>query len=280
MAFVKSQQDQFDAIMAQASGGSEEDLVRLEKEGKIKRMSLWQALTKLDALLDESDPDLDLPNSIHALQVAEAIRKDLSGLAKARGVDERSLDWLVLVGLLHDIGKVDALLRPIPQWAAVGDTFPVGCRFSEDNIFFNDFKNNPDVANKRYNSIFGIYGPNCGLCNINMAWGHDEYAYRVLSKGGALPDAALFIIRYHSFYPLHQRGAYAHLLNQKDKELIRWVQAFNPYDLYSKSSEPVDKKVLATYYRALINKYFPPQESEDERMIVWPVLSSTLTEDA
>ena len=49
----------------------------------------------LDEFIDPSDPDLDLPNSIHAYQTAERIRK------------ARPLQYeLQLTGLIHDIGKV------------------------------------------------------------------------------------------------------------------------------------------------------------------------------
>ena len=35
------------------------------------------------------------------------------------------------------------------------------------------------------------------------------------------------------------------------------VKAFNPYDLYSKSDDPVDPVKLRPYYETLIAKYFP-----------------------
>ncbi|RDX85369.1 Inositol oxygenase 2, partial [Mucuna pruriens] len=77
--------------------------------------------TNYSSVVDESDPDLDEPQIEHLLQTAEAIRRDYP--------DE---EWLHLTGLIHDLGKV--LLLPsfggLPQWA-VGDTFPVGCRFDE-----------------------------------------------------------------------------------------------------------------------------------------------------
>ena len=53
------------------------------------------ALDKLNDLIDESDPDLDLPNIIHAFQTAERIR-----------LDHPNEDWFQLVGLVHDLGKV------------------------------------------------------------------------------------------------------------------------------------------------------------------------------
>ena len=66
------------------------------------------------------------------------------------------------------------------------------------------------------------------------------------------------MIRYHSFYPWHREGAYKHLMNEKDKKLLAAVQAFNPYDLYSKSDEPVDPVKLRPYYEGLIAKFFNP----------------------
>lgn len=35
------------------------------------------------------------------------------------------------------------------------------------------------------------------------------------------------------------------------------VQAFNPYDLYSKSDDPVNPQKLKPYYMELIAKFFP-----------------------
>lgn len=66
------------------------------------------------------------------------------------------------------------------------------------------------------------------------------------------------MIRYHSFYPWHREGAYEHLCNENDKKLLAAVQAFNPYDLYSKSDERVNPEKLRPYYEGLIAKFFPP----------------------
>lgn len=38
-------------------------------------MSAMEALELLDQLVDESDPDVDFPNSYHAYQTAEGIRR-------------------------------------------------------------------------------------------------------------------------------------------------------------------------------------------------------------
>ena len=38
-------------------------------------MTIMEAVVLLDNLVDESDPDIDLPNSVHAFQTAERIRE-------------------------------------------------------------------------------------------------------------------------------------------------------------------------------------------------------------
>ena len=43
----------------------------------------------------------------------------------------------------------------------------------------------------------------------------------------------------------------------KDWKYLEAVQAFNPYDLYSKSDDPPKVEELKPYYQALISKYFP-----------------------
>lgn len=41
------------------------------------------------------------------------------------------------------------------------------------------FKENQDYDNPSYNSKFGIYTEGCGLDNVLMSWGHDDYMYLV-----------------------------------------------------------------------------------------------------
>ncbi|CAN6570805.1 unnamed protein product [Malus baccata var. baccata] len=219
--------------------------------GKLNRveMSIWECCELLNEVVDESDPDLDEPQIEHLLQTAEAIRKDYP-----------NEDWLHLTGLIHDLGKV--LLLPsfgeLPQWAVVGDTFPVGCAFDQSNVHHKYFAENPDYYNPTYNTTYGVYSEGCGLENVMMSWGHDDYMYLVATENkSTLPSAALFIIRYHSFYALHKAGAYKHLMNEEDVENLKWLRVFNKYDLYSKSKIRVDVEKVKPYYISLIEKYFP-----------------------
>ena len=65
------------------------------------------------------------------------------------------------------------------------------------------------------------------------------------------------MIRYHSFYPWHRERAYTYFENDADKQALKDVLAFNPYDLYSKSDSKPDPVALRPYYEGLIGKFFP-----------------------
>ena len=207
-----------------------------------KTMPVWAAFDFLNQLVDDSDPDTDLDQFQHLLQTAEAIRAD------------GHPDWMVLVGLMHDMGKVLCLFGE-PQWAVVGDTFPVGCAYSNKVVYPEYFKDNPDFQSSTYQAELGVYSKNCGLRNVNMSWGHDEYVYQMLKD--YLPEPGLYMLRYHSFYAWHREGAYGYLLDQHDSEMLKWVKLFNPYDLYSKSPSPPDWSKLKGYYEDLVRKYLP-----------------------
>jgi inositol oxygenase len=88
-----------------------------------------------------------------------------------------------------------------------------------------------------------------------MSWGHDEYMYHVAKD--YLPAESLAMIRYHSCYAIHREGGYTHLLNDRDRHLLKWVRAFNPYDLYSKGAARPDVRKLRPYYEELVAEYFP-----------------------
>ena len=111
----------------------------------------------------------------------------------------------------------------------VGDTHPVGCRFSDRIVYSEFFDSNPDHCDERYNTRLGIYEEGCGLRNVHMSWGHDEYLYHILKD--YLPEPALYMVRYHSFYAWHRENQYDYLCDDHDREMLFWVRKFNPYDL-------------------------------------------------
>ena len=199
-------------LFAQSPKGRHEDWLTFSKF----RATIREALEKLNDLVDESDPDTSLPNIVHAFQTAERAREE-----------HPELDWLHLVGLIHDLGKVMAFYGE-PQWAVVGDTFPVGCLWSPNIVYRSDsFEGNPDGDDPRYNTKYGIYEPNCGVENLMMSWGHDEYLYQMLKHNKTtIPREGLNMIRFHSFYPWHSSGDYAHLTKPEDEEIKKWVLLF------------------------------------------------------
>jgi inositol oxygenase len=209
-----------------------------------RRMGVWEAMEFLNTLVDDSDPDTDLSQIQHLLQTAEAVRAD--GHPR----------WLILTGLIHDLGKILCLFDE-PQWAVVGDTFPVGCAYSEKIVFHEFFRDNPDWDHPQYRTPLGIYREHIGLDNVFMSWGHDEYLYHVVKD--YLPDEALYPIRYHSFYPAHKEHEYTYLFNDHDHEMFKWVREFNQYDLYSKSQQPPSVAELRPYYEELIAEFLPAE---------------------
>src|SRR5580698_1080555 len=207
-----------------------------------REMPVWEAFQFLNQLVDDSDPDTDLDQFQHLLQTSEAIRAD------------GHPDWMVAVGLMHDMGKVLCLFGE-PQWAVVGDTFPVGCAWSDKIVYPEFFAQNPDAQDERYQTKYGVYSEGCGLRNVHLSWGHDEYVYQMLKD--YLPEPALYMLRYHSFYAQHREQAYDHLLDDHDREMFKWVKLFNPYDLYSKNPTPPNWTELRPYYEDLVAKYLP-----------------------
>ncbi len=222
------------------------DFVREKKRDYLaltrRTMTVWESLEFLNTLVDDSDPDIDLTQIEHALQTAEAIRA------------ANQPRWFIVTGLVHDLGKILCLFGE-PQWAVVGDTFPVGCRWSEKIVYSHFFEDNPDTRIPEYQTENGIYEPGCGLDQVHMSWGHDEYVYHAVKD--RLPDEALYMLRYHSFYPWHKENEYGHLANEKDRSLLKWVRAFNRYDLYSKGAARPNVHELLPYYEDLVTEFFP-----------------------
>lgn len=177
------------------------------------RMGVWDMIGYLENLVDESDPDTESSQLQHNLQTAEAIRRN--------GKPE----WYVLAGFIHDLGKVLCRFGE-PQWAVVGDTFPVGCRYSPKIVLYEFLKANPDYENGEYQGESGIYQPHCGLDALHLSWGHDEYMYQVVAQYNSpgaqerMPAPGLAMLRYHSFYPWHHEGEYMHLANEHDLQML------------------------------------------------------------
>jgi inositol oxygenase len=216
-------------------------------------IKIMDAIEMLDGFIDVSDPDISMPNIHHLFQTAEGLRK------------AGEPDWLQLVGLIHDLGKLayqqnkpEFGLSNEEQWSIVGDTFLVGCQIPYSCVYPEFNKQNTDMSNPHYNTKIGIYQPNCGLNNCLCAWGHDEILYKILKETpNNLPKEALYIVRYHSLYPYHTGEAYKELTNDNDKMNLQLIKKFNQFDLYTKENMEANINELKEYYQRIIDKYFP-----------------------
>jgi inositol oxygenase len=224
----------------------------IEKYCNFKSLiNFWSLFSSLDGIVDLSDPDTSLPNSLHALQTAEAIRRD------------NKPDWFVLCGLIHDMGKVLYLngndidgTSKTTQWALVGDTYITGYPLPPDIVL-----SHYNALNSDHSMNISIYKDECGLSNCNVSFGHDEYMYRLLQANQhSLPEEALYIVRYHSLYTWHSGNYYDKLMDLKDKWMKSIVKEFNKYDLYTKNDMNIVKwdYKLKDYYTNLVKKYIAP----------------------
>lgn len=207
--------------------------------------SICHLLALCDSIYDPSDPDTNLSQTEHAFQVALAARD--SGLPEE----------YVAVGLVHDLGKAVHTTLGIDMKYLVGDIYPLGCPYEYEHIVYGDsLLQNPDVDDTLLSTGTGMYSPRVGFDHMIFV-GHDEVIYQALCKTEhRLSDEALYVLRYHSFYPWHQHGAYSLYASAKDRERLPLLQAFQKLDLYTKPAQPVsttDRESILS----IVSKYLP-----------------------
>ena len=248
----------------------------------------------LDKVIDSSDPDTDVTQTEHCYETAQSIKDNYFVNNKLRDINVKDLfnkeewflldnkyknlynttidklysnitdwSWLILTGLIHDLGKVLVLedFGKYDEWFSVGDIYPLGCEFHKSNILYEMGYHNYsiDYSNSKYNTILGIYNYYTGFDNIEMTFSHDYYLSECLKRSNTnLPDEALYIIRYHSFYSWHTpknniRG-YEYLANETDWKYLPLLKLFHKTDLYSKKND-FNKNFDIYLFNNLIDKY-------------------------
>jgi inositol oxygenase len=272
----------------------------IHSDGTVVRKRLVDLFPILETLIDDSDPDTEVPQIHHAYQTGEAlkaycqphnskalrediviadlfehewagipepIRKQYPKLLHELYPEINDWSWLPLAGFIHDLGKVLASAQwgALPQWQVVGDTFPINAPFADSNIFYGEgfYQANQDIFNQTNTAkTFGAYQKHCGFNNVMMSFGHDEYMFLILNNTiHHLPPHALYVIRFHSFYPWHtprqgERG-YTELANEHDWHLLPLLKAFQRSDLYSKTAALPNAAQLEAEYAALIKTFIP-----------------------
>lgn len=263
-----------------------------------KSYNISEIIPYLNLVIDSSDPDSNFPQIYHGYQTAESIRNNFmlnnTTLKNIKIIDlfeqnewnnipdnykklynttisqlyNHILDWswFPLIGLIHDFGKVLVLkdFYSLEEHFSVGDIYPLGCQFSDANIYYEKkfHTSSIDYNNTKYNSKLGIYKSYCGFENLEMTFSHDYYLANILlNNNNNLPDIAIYIIRFHSFYswhtPKNDKRGYDYFASNKDWYLLPLLKLFQKSDLYSKKNTLPNIDNIKKYYYNLINKYIP-----------------------
>lgn len=257
-----------------------------------KMFSIWEIIELLEEIVDESDPDNNLPQIIHFYQTAEKVKDiffqnyDLDN-QKINDITIKSIfsenewinlpkniqtlysgnlktfyklndwSWLPIIGFIHDLGKImlHEQFGKLPQWSVVGDTFPLGEKLDSNYPFYhkNFHLNNFSLINGNY------YEKNCGFNQVHFSWGHDEYMASFLQRNKIhFPQEAIYLIRYHSFYSWHspKNGimGYQYLANEFDWKMLPLLKLFQKADLYSKNESDSEIDMINVQLK---EKYFP-----------------------
>lgn len=221
-------------------------------ENRPMQMTMREAVDYYNDIVDESDPDMDQePQITHAIQCAIG--------AKDSGLPE----WAIAIGFIHDVGKLLVKVG-LSQPFVVGDEWPVGCAPAKQIVCSNFFSENPDTKHPVYSTKLGIYEEGCGLDNVVITFGHDEYLHRVLSDavkdgGSSFPPEALHPIRYHSAYVVHTAGQYDYLLSERDRQWMPILHKFRDHiDLYTKRGETAGIESHLPDIWQVVDKYIRP----------------------
>jgi hypothetical protein len=175
------------------------------------KMPIMELLRMLGQCHDPTDSKLaGLSQLTHCLQVAEAMESD--------GVTDPAL---LIVALVHDLGKLLSLVGELPE-----------------NIVC-------------MNTTIGEHAPGSGWDQCTFQWNHDEFVYQRLKHH--LPDHLSWLLRYHSVW-LSKCEVYMNAVDSRNYN--DYLRAFARYDQESKSIYKLPQKNLE-HYREVLERYFP-----------------------
>jgi len=204
------------AIEALHDAQSVDDVMRLRDKYATPvfgSVSPWSLVEMLGQCIDPSDQRLYCASQqMHVLQIINAME-----------AENAATPQMLLVALVHDLGKVLLLTDEAPQ-----------------NIVC---MNRPLQAGT----------PGCGLDNCVFQWNHDEWAYARLRDH--LPDHLAWLVRYHSILP----ATCLHYMDARDQDYCRrYLKHFARYDHETKSPFNVPQRRMADY-RAIVERALPAQ---------------------
>ena len=71
-----------------------------------------------------------------------------------------------------------------------------------------------------------------------------------------LPEEGLYMLRYHSCYPIHREKQYGHLMNKHDEEMFGWV-ASSALTTCTPRGRASGRREVGPYYEDLAAEFFP-----------------------
>ncbi|QDZ18540.1 inositol oxygenase [Chloropicon primus] len=221
------------------------------------RLSAWEAVGRLEGVT--------LPSGVNALDYSMAV----AAVCREKFPDAR---WLHLVAAVHELGVLSVTkdFGSSQVWTVAGESFPVGCKFSESISFSQYFSSNPDRRKRVFNKPLGSYENNCGLGQLKMSWGSPEYLYVVLGalNGASLPFQAMFLIRYQKFFSLESSRHYHELLGEDDVECLEMLFDFQKIVEEVRSWSPaqteenlkrVDHSEHVEYVKTVLYEHLPQE---------------------
>lgn len=194
---------------------TKQDVEALKKkyEGEVLgKFRVWDLLQKLALCIDPTDTTLQCTSQyMHVNQIIAAMEQD-----------GQLDDDMLLLALLHDLGKVAMLANEAPE-NVVCFTEPVEER-----------------------------QPGIGLDNVVLQFGHDEIAYLRLKD--EVPAHIAWLIRYHSTL----LGRVEQYMNPQDREYeTLYLAKFRGYDQGTKSPNFLPAPPTLDRYRDFVETLFP-----------------------
>jgi inositol oxygenase len=115
-----------------------------------------------------------------------------------------------------------------PEWSVTGESYPLGCAFSDHIRGAQFLCACPDRRCRAYSRPLGIYQRGCGLDQVAFTWSGPEYLSLVLQQHGVhLPFDARFLLRYQNFdCTIADDAAYAGLMSPRDLAALPLLRRF------------------------------------------------------
>lgn len=187
-------------------------LRRKYEEPVFGEVAVWELVERQALCIDEMDVRLGLVNQfVHALQVADGMVAD--------GITD---DELLVVALVHDIGKLPVLVGEDPA----------------------------NVGSMTY--VMSGPEPGAGLDQCIVQWGHDEFGYTRLRDH--VPEHLAWLVRYHSI-DIEQARPF---MDERDATYVeQYLRPFRHYDGSTKSIVRMPDARNLARYREMIEEAFP-----------------------